>query len=83
MRQDLGQPSQNMYVLHADWGVIKNSLTRGRGNSQPLKHTAFHRVENNTLHDRSALIRGDSHDNQFIGNDFISAGVRFDALQEG
>lgn len=73
---------ENIYVLGAERGVFKENLTQGRGNSLYLKHAALHRFENNTFRDRTAVIRGDSHDNQFIGNDFVNTGVHFEALKE-
>lgn len=74
---------ENIYVLHAERGLFKDNVTRGGKNSLLLKHAAFHRFENNAFHDRTALIRGDSHDNQLIGNEFVNAGVHFEAFQEG
>ena len=74
---------ENIYVLRSERGVFKENITHGGKNSLLLKHAAFHRFENNAFHDRTALIRGDSHDNQFVGNDFVNAGIHFQAFQEG
>lgn len=74
---------ENIYVLHADRGIFEHNTTYGGVNSLLLKHAAFNRIENNTFRDRTALIRGDSHDNQFVNNDFIDAGLHFQALKEG
>jgi parallel beta-helix repeat protein len=73
---------ENLYVLRAEGGVFRDNVTRGGGNSLLLKHASFHRFEGNRFYDRTALIRGDSHDNQFSGNAFIAAGLHFEALEE-
>jgi parallel beta-helix repeat protein len=74
---------ENIYVLRSEGGLFKDNVTRGGKNSLLLKHAALHRFEHNTFHDRSVLIRGDSHDNQLIGNQFVNAGIHFEAFQEG
>jgi parallel beta-helix repeat protein len=74
---------ENIYVLRSEGSLFKENVTRGGKNSLLLKHAALHRFENNTFHDRTALIRGDSHDNQFMGNEFVNTGIHFEAFQEG
>ena len=74
---------ENIYVLRADRGVFQRNTTRGGVNSLFLKHGAFNRFENNSFRERPALIRGDSHDNQFVNNDFINAELHFQLFQEG
>jgi parallel beta-helix repeat protein len=74
---------ENIYVLRSDGGVFQHNTTHGGVNSLFLKHAAFNHFENNTFRDRTALIRGDSHDNQFVNNDFINAGLHFQAYKEG
>ena len=63
--------------------MFQHNTTHGGVNSLFLKHGAFNRFENNSFRERPALIRGDSHDNQFVNNDFINAGLHFQAYKEG
>ncbi len=75
---------ENIYVLGSDRGLFKGNATWGGGaNSLFLKHSAFHQLENNSFRDRTALIRGESHDNHFINNDFIKTGIHFQSYEEG
>lgn len=74
---------ENIYVLRSDGGMFQHNTTDGGVNSLFLKHATFNRFENNTFRDRPALIRGDSHDNQFVNNDFINAEVHFQVFKEG
>jgi parallel beta-helix repeat protein len=74
---------ENIYLLRSDGGVFQNNITYGGSNSLFLKHAAFNRFETNTFRDRVVAIRGDSHDNQFMNNDFIGAGLHFQAYKEG
>jgi parallel beta-helix repeat protein len=74
---------ENIYLLRADHVVLKNNTTHGGGaNSLYLKHAAFCEIADNTFRDRSALVRGDAHDNRFTNNDFVKAGLRFQAYKE-
>jgi hypothetical protein len=73
---------ENIYVLRSNGGVFQHNITHGGVNSLFLKHATFNRFENNTFHDRTARPR-DSHDNQFVSNDFINAGLHFQAYKEG
>jgi parallel beta-helix repeat protein len=74
---------ENIYVLRSERGIFQHNTTGGGSNSLFLKHSAFHRFEHNAFRDRPAMIRGDSHDNQFMDNDFINAGLHFQAYTEG
>jgi parallel beta-helix repeat protein len=74
---------ENIYVLRANGGVFQHNVTHGGVNSLFLKHAAFNRFEHNTFRDRTAVLRGDSHDNQLVSNDFINAGLHVQAYQEG
>jgi parallel beta-helix repeat protein len=74
---------ENIYILRSDGGVFQHNTTHGGANSLFLKHSAFNRLERNTFRDRTAAIRGDSHDNQFVNNDFMNAGLHFQAFKEG
>jgi parallel beta-helix repeat protein len=74
---------ENIYVLQADRGVFQRNTTLGGRNSLFLKHSTFNRFESNSFRERPAVIRGDSHDNQFVNNDFIGAELHFQAFQEG
>ena len=74
---------ENIYVLRSNGGVFQHNTTQGGVNSLFVKHAAFNRFENNSFRERPALIRGDSHDNQFVNNDFIDAELHFQAYKEG
>lgn len=74
---------ENIYILWSDGGIFQHNTTHGGSNSLFLKHSAFNRLERNTFRDRTAAIRGDSHDNQFVDNDFINTGLHFQAFKEG
>jgi parallel beta-helix repeat protein len=74
---------ENIYVLRSNGGVFQHNITHGGMNSLFLKHATFNRFENNTFHDRTAALRGDSHDNQFVSNEFLNAGLQFQAYKEG
>ena len=52
-------------------------------NSLFLKHASLNRVEHSPFHDRTAALRGDSHDNQLVSNDSLKVGLHFQANQEG
>lgn len=74
---------ENLYVLRANGGVFQHIITHGGVNSLFLKHAVFNRFENNAFHDRTEALRGDSHGNQLVNNDFINAGLHFQAYKEG
>lgn len=74
---------ENIYLLRSDWGVFQHNTTYGGSNSLFVKHSAFNRFERNAFRDRTAAIRGDSHDNHFVNNDFLNAGLHFQAYKEG
>ena len=74
---------ENIYVLRSNHGIFQKNTTRGgKANSVYLKHGAFHRFEQNQFFDRPTRIRGNAHDNQFIDNTFVNAGIHFQAYQE-
>jgi parallel beta-helix repeat protein len=74
---------ENIYLLRSDRGLYRGNTTwGGRANSLFVKHSSFNRFENNTLRDRPVLLRGESHDNQFIANEFINAGIHFQLFEE-
>ena len=73
---------ENIYVLRSNGRVFQHNMIHGRVNSLFLKHATFNRFENNTFHDRTAALRGDSHDNQLVRNDVLKAGLHFQAYQE-
>jgi hypothetical protein len=74
---------ENIYVLRSNSGVFQHHMIHGGVNSLFLKHASLNRVENSPFHDRTAALRGDSHDNQLVRNDVLKAGLHFQASQEG
>lgn len=74
---------ENVYFLRADRGVLRKNLVRGGGASSVfIKHSSFLRLENNIFHDKPVMLRGDAHDNTLADNEFVKAGVIFQAYKE-
>jgi parallel beta-helix repeat protein len=75
---------ENIYILRANDGVIKgNSVKGGGANSLFLKHAVGYYIAHNHFHDKTVLIRGDAKDNRFISNNYVGAGIHFQAYKEG
>jgi parallel beta-helix repeat protein len=74
---------ENLYFLRADRCVLQKNLVRGGGmNSVFVKHSSFLRLEDNIFHDKPVVFRGDAHDNTLVNNEFVNAGVHFQAYEE-
>jgi parallel beta-helix repeat protein len=74
---------ENIYLLHSDSDTLKENTTWGGTTSLYVKHSSSARIEQNTFRDHPVVVRGDSHDNQFLGNEFMNAQVHFQALKDG
>jgi parallel beta-helix repeat protein len=68
---------ENIYLLQADNNTFSGNTTWGGQNSMYVKDSSFNTIENNTLRDRTLVIRGDSHDNELRNNTLTGAGVHF------
>jgi len=74
---------ENFYFLQADRAVLqKNSIRGGGADSVFIKHSSFLRLEHNVFQDKPVTLRGDSHDNVLLENEFVHAGIRFQAYEE-
>lgn len=69
---------EQIYVLASQGNTFIGNTTRGVGsNSLYLIDSSFTYLEGNTFSDRTAVVSGDSHDNEFVDNSFVNAPLHF------
>jgi hypothetical protein len=74
---------EHIDVLRSNGGVCQHPMTHGGVHSRFLTQARFPRCEHHPFHDRTAALRGDSHDHQVVRHDGLKAGLPVQASQEG